>query len=505
MTSQQDNEARGISTSLKLLLMLTLALVPIAGLLTWSAIAEVRQQQSSLQARAALTKDASVRAIDGLIARNALALRVAASGAFIAGTADPCGAAEQSLAITPALSQQFYIGDSEGRLICGADDIVPERVAQAPDYGSIDLWIDRDARGIMLRVGVASGSAGSLITTAEIVETLESIGSSVEGLSLSAEGRSLLVIGEGERGSSHNIAGDRLQARIDVPVSTVTTSDMLLIFLPVLLILVAIVLSWLLVYRLLIRPLKKLTRAVRDYDPDDHSLELPAELGPATEIRELASAFSTAVGRLEASEHEAAGALEGQRRLVREVHHRVKNNLQVVASLLSIHSRSATGKEAQAAYAGIGRRVEALAVVHRNHFAEVEESRGIQLRPLITELGSSLRASAENPAGSSPIDLDLTTASTTQDVAVAAAFLITEVVEYVLDHGEGQPIEIRLDRTSEITARLTIASDALAADDKDVDRVQFDRIVEGLARQLRSPLEKRFGRYAVELPIFAED
>ena len=72
-----------------------------------------------------------------------------------------------------------------------------------------------------------------------------------------------------------------------------------------------------------------------------------------------------------------SGALEGQRRLVREVHHRVKNNLQVVASLLNIHGRSAETAEARGAYAGISRRVGALSIVHRNHFAEMEENRGI--------------------------------------------------------------------------------------------------------------------------------
>src|SRR3954464_10227840 len=94
------------------------------------------------------------------------------------------------------------------------------------------------------------------------------------------------------------------------------------------------------------------------------------------------------------SERDMASALEGQRRLVREVHHRVKNNLQVVASLLNIHGRSAGTVEAQAADAGISRRVGALSIVHRNHFAEMEESRGISLRPLLTELGAELRASA---------------------------------------------------------------------------------------------------------------
>ena len=71
-----------------------------------------------------------------------------------------------------------------------------------------------------------------------------------------------------------------------------------------------------------------------------------------------------------------AEALEGQRRLVREVHHRVKNNLQVVASLLNIHGRSADSPRPGPLMSAIGRRVDALSVVHRNHFAEIEENAG---------------------------------------------------------------------------------------------------------------------------------
>src|SRR5205823_621059 len=96
-----------------------------------------------------------------------------------------------------------------------------------------------------------------------------------------------------------------------------------------------------------------------------------------------------------------------QRRLVREVHHRVKNNLQVIASLLNIHGRSAGGAEARAAYAAISRRVGALAIVHRNHFAEMEENRGIALRPLVTELAAELRATAPDTARGMLIDIDL--------------------------------------------------------------------------------------------------
>ena len=82
-------------------------------------------------------------------------------------------------------------------------------------------------------------------------------------------------------------------------------------------------------------------RAVIALSARASELELPDKLGPATEIQELRDAFARAVERIEQSEREMADALDGQRRLVREVHHRVKNNLQVVASLLNIHGRSA--------------------------------------------------------------------------------------------------------------------------------------------------------------------
>jgi two-component sensor histidine kinase len=241
------------------------------------------------------------------------------------------------------------------------------------------------------------------------------------------------------------------------------------------------------------------------YQPGDERLVLPDRLGPAAEIRELGQAFERAVERIEESERQMAEALGGQRRLVREVHHRVKNNLQVVASLLNIHGRSATAPEASAAYAAIGRRVDALSVVHRNHFADVEESRGISLRPLLVELSATLRASAPDDARATSIQLDVDNVYTTQDAAVASAFFVTEVVEFAMLRQPGEAIEIELRRAGELAARLTISSNALMTDgDGDAERAQFSRIIGGLARQLRSPLDEKIGRLSVDIPVFPE-
>ena len=54
-----------------------------------------------------------------------------------------------------------------------------------------------------------------------------------------------------------------------------------------------------------------------------------------------------------------------------------------------------------------------------------------------------------------------------------------------------------------MTARLTLSSPVLNPDEEDeAEKVQFERIIGGLAKQLRSPLDRKLGRYSVDLPVF---
>jgi len=302
------------------------------------------------------------------------------------------------------------------------------------------------------------------------------------------------------------IARDKLTVIIRTPPTNPTLFDRLAVFLPLLMWVVAALLSWYLARRLLLVPLARLERAVSDYQPGGDSMVLPEDLGSADEIRSLGAAFERAVDRIEHSEQQMAEALHGQRRLVREVHHRVKNNLQVVASLLNIHGRSANTPESRAAYSAISRRVDALSVVHRNHFAEVEESRGIALRPLLTELAASLKASASDTPGGIEIYLEAGALHTTQDAAVAVAFFVTELIEFAIIQGTKQPVEIELKRISELAASLTLSSDVLVDSEAapSIERKQFERVIGGLARQLRSPLEQKIGRMSINLPVFPD-
>ena len=496
-----------LPTTAKLLLILTAVLLPIGLALAWIGESGIRQADAALESHKHDQSRAAALAIESLVARNALGLRVAAAAALRNPAQDPCGAAAQALATAPAISRDFALRSTMGDPLCTSGTFVDASAAPLVAPGDIRAWVDPAAHQIDIRIGVVGGMVTASVPMAELVAAARDSGAPISFLQLRGGDNALTVIGSeraaGLSVSEWPIGNGNVIARVGIPRQRIRPIDRLLLLLPLLMWIAAALITWTLVSRLLIRPLRRLQRAVLAYRPGEHALELPRKLGPSKEIQELRNAFGRAIERAEESEHETTSALEGQRRLVREVHHRVKNNLQVVASLLNIHGRNANTPDARAAYAGISRRVSALSIVHRNHFAEMEENRGIALRPLVSELAAELRAGAPDIARKVTIELDLDSLYTTQDVAVAVAFLVTEIVEFAMLHAPENAVEISLRRTSELTGRLELGSPILVHDTQDdPEKVQFERIVSGLAKQLRSTLERKLGRHSVDLPVF---
>jgi two-component system, sensor histidine kinase PdtaS len=212
---------------------------------------------------------------------------------------------------------------------------------------------------------------------------------------------------------------------------------------------------------------------------------------PAQEIRELGDTFRALSRTVAIHEAGLAEGLVRQTKLTREVHHRVKNNLQVISSLINFHARGAKNPEATRAYASIQRRVDALAVVHRYHYAEMEENRGVGLRSVLGELASSIRATA--PEGSRiSIVLDVDPFYVTQDVAVAVSFLVTELVELAMTCAPEMQLRLSLKPAADpakailrLSSRALIDTDHLRGELRD----RYGRVIEGLSRQLRAQLQ----------------
>jgi two-component system, sensor histidine kinase PdtaS len=499
-------------TGAVLLLLLTAALLPLGLVLALVANQNIRETERALIQRSDQQGIDAAQSIESLVARNVLALRIAANAAMVTDGSEPCAIATRSLSVSPAVAQQFRIRNEQGGEICTVGEFQSEREKLLVAPGDVRVWVSPQQL-IHYRVGIVGGMATGVLSAADIERAVAEGGGGIQRLAVSDGTNELRIFQRPAPGPQvrtidhvHAVSDGQLNVRAVTLVEQTALRDRIQMLLPLLMWVAATLLSWFLVRRLLLNPLAQLKSAVIEYQPGEERLELPTKFGAASEIRDVSLAFERAVDRIEGAEREALEALDGQRRLVREVHHRVKNNLQVVASLLSIHGRSAERPEAKAAYSAIGRRVDALSVVHRHHYAEMEENRGIALRPLLTELAADLRSSAPVEARAMRIDLDLDAPSTTQDVAVAAAFLITEIVEYAMLRRPEDNVEIALRREDELTATLAISSSVLVtqSDQADVARSQFERIVEGLARQLRSPLDRKLGRYAVTLPVFPD-
>ncbi len=291
-----------------------------------------------------------------------------------------------------------------------------------------------------------------------------------------------------------------------VPITSPVVVAMLL---PLLMWAAAAGIGWFVVDRMLIRPLRMLRARVADYRPGEEIDAGEMSSLPAYEIRELGETFRTISRTVALHETGLAEGLVRQTKLTREVHHRVKNNLQVISSLINFHARGARSTDATDAYAAIQRRVDALAVVHRNHFAEMEETRGLALRTMIGDLASNIRATAPEGTGLS-IKLEIDSFLVNQDVATAIAFLLTEIIELAMTCQPDAAIRISLQADPESDkALLRISSPALIEDDRLRTEMseRYGRVMEGLSRQLRSRLhhDPLIGAFEIALPVTGRD
>lgn len=503
-----------LSTGPKMLLILSLALLPLGIIAIVASVYSARENSAQRAEQTLARLDDKAKRLNELLARSGGTIRAAAAAVAAGPPESPiCENVLRRLQGLQMAPGRYALFGPDGRLRCSTPGFLPVP-APSGDRGAQALVISPRGDALQLtlfdRGGTVEGVAEfSRLALRELTFlpgtradfTLELLGGNRRML-LRADYRpmpfSQLVSDEAP------IADGRMRLRIQLGSAPIHLIDVLLILLPVMMWVAAALIGWWIVNRLLLKPLARIQRVVSAYRPGDRSLDLPALRSPAREIGELGAAFDNVTRTVARHEADLEAAVERQTRLVREVHHRVKNNLQVVASLLNLHSRGSASAEVAAAYASIQRRVDALAVVHRNHYAELEENRGVALRLLISELAANLRATAPPQSSAMQIRLDVRPFYVTQDVAVSVAFLVTEITEFGMLNGAAL-VSIVLEAEGPGSARLSVEVDSLAgatrADDATADR--FDRIIAGLARQLRSTLahDADRGRYSVEFAI----
>lgn len=128
---------------------------------------------------------------------------------------------------------------------------------------------------------------------------------------------------------------------------------------------------------------------------------------------------------------------------IREVHHRVKNNLQTVSALLRLQSRRVVAPEARQALAEAGRRVAAIAAVHDILAVQPGEEVSLddvldRLVALSLDLAPGLRADLPSPV----IELDSAVGLVATDIAGPLAMAVSELLANALEHSGATRIDV---------------------------------------------------------------
>ena len=120
--------------------------------------------------------------------------------------------------------------------------------------------------------------------------------------------------------------------------------------------------------------------------------------------------------------------------LLREVHHRVKNNLQTVSSLLSLQSRSIENESVKKLIKSSQNRVIAMAMVHEMLYMRDDLSK-IEFKSYVQELSEYLVRSVKGSENNIELDLNIPDIQLGIDTAIPLGLLINEAVTNALKYG----------------------------------------------------------------------
>ena len=504
-----------LPTGIKILSIITLALLPLGLIALFASLAATRTADLERSANVSVALTESTRKLSAELATDLSVMRGAVN-AIASGVPaeDVCARVSAILATQTRRISQFALFGPASVPLCATPGYAPPR----PSTLNLDSLPLASLTQNMLEVSVPAQSGGATAVVRYATAALATMAqpstlSTPYSMSLSTENATLPV----------RVPDKRLPLRTETvaaPVGllgltlTISTAGIpfgtigaLLTFLPLLMWASAALIGFLVVDRLLIRPLRSLQLAVASHVPGT-PFDLPPARTPAREIRELGETFAKFSEEISQNETKLAAALADQTKATREVHHRVKNNLQVVASLISLHARGAPSPDAATAYAAIQRRVDALSIVHRNHYAELDSDIGIDIKGLLSELATNLRASVIAHATAPAISISAPRFGVSQDNAVAIAFLLTELVELSITVDPGAAIAIAVsDSAAPDKATLALTSTALRDTEAMQSRLagRYARVIEGLSRQLRAPLahDGTTGSFMIDFNILA--
>lgn len=164
------------------------------------------------------------------------------------------------------------------------------------------------------------------------------------------------------------------------------------------------------------------------------------------------------------AEEKIRTSLQEKEILLKEVHHRVKNNLQVVASLLSLQSRHLRDDNIRAMFEDSQKRVESMSLIHEKLYRSKDLGK-IDFREYVGDLVRNV--TALNSGGSGMIEIREKVGQVILDVntGIPCGLIINELVSNAVRHafpqGRAGRIEVEMESDGSDSISLTVRDDGV--------------------------------------------
>ncbi len=197
---------------------------------------------------------------------------------------------------------------------------------------------------------------------------------------------------------------------------------------------------WIVTDRVVIRWLHYLDRIASIYAKGRFSVRpVQAENAPQ-EIRALAQTLDSMADAIVVRDLTLRENLEQKDTLMREIHHRVKNNLQIITSLLNMQQRALKDPAAREAMADTRQRITALALIYRALY-QSPDLRRVDLRQFLEELIGQMASGDGGRPSTTRTELDADDLEIDPDKLAPLALFAVEAIANARRHtfveGEG--------------------------------------------------------------------
>lgn len=264
---------------------------------------------------------------------------------------------------------------------------------------------------------------------------------------------------------------------------------------PIALWLVSLGVAYFAVFRLVLRHITVLRGQMRRFALGDRDAPPPVLTEAPTEIMDVSQTFHNMARILIRDEDALEAALAEKTVLLKEVHHRVKNNLQLIASIINMQSRMIEDKDAKRVLRSVQDRVAALATIYRNLY-QAEHLDAVEAGRLIEDIINQMSRAASGTTPGIRIETRLDPITLLPDQAVPLSLLATEAFTNALKYAASGPgddapwIKVRLARTGPDSGLLEIANSLGADKPSGPDGTGLgSQLIEAFSQQLDGEVE----------------